>query len=895
MSSFDPFRPTPRALVALTLSMLAPLAMAGCGGDSVTPGADDAAFDANLDGATLDAPLADAPRTDVGPGCADADGDGVRAASCGGTDCDDTDPEIHPGQMEVCDAAHRDEDCDPSTVGFRDQDGDGYVDAACCNGTLCGDDCNDTRPTAHPGSTEACDSFDNDCDTAIDEGVLETFYPDTDGDGFGNAAGTTVTGCTTPPGYSTLAMATDCDDTMRGVNPSAMEICDAAMVDENCDGEHNPPSLCSCNAGDPPRACALPGICASGREMCSGGAWGMCTVMPRAESCNGLDDDCDNSVDEMLTVLCYADTDNDTFPDALDSAPSTHCPDASRTSVGGCPTGTTNRVPDPTNVDCGPADSTVHPGVAEVCNGIDDNCVMGIDEGLTVACYTDADNDHYAPSGATASARCIDATRPAFGGCPVGLTSMPPGSAPDCNDSATGGGINPGATEVCDAGSVDEDCDGMHNEGCNCTVTGTPVSCQMALGLMGACASGTTLCTAGAWGPCSVMPTTETCNTVDDDCDGTVDDGVDVACCTDTDRDGWTVSLTPTMRACSCPPGTITCPGVGTALDCNDSSMAVHPTATEICNGIDDNCTMGIDEGLTVVCYADADNDHYAPSSATMSSQCRDSSAPRASFGGCPTGYTNVAPGGAPDCNDASGAVHPGATEVCNGIDDNCVGGVDEGVTTTYYRDADGDTYGNAAMTTQACSLPSGYTTRAMDCNDGDITMHPGAAETCDNIDSDCSSGGGATTDEDVDGDHHSPTTSVCSGGWAKDDCLDTNAAVHPGASYGATPYCTDGSTTFTDCGTYFSCTASCGALVRHASFDFDCSGAEQPQPSYASCAASGGICTMFTSACPPVPQVPGTAYSGADCGRARPFWGCACSGTSCVGSSTVSRTLSCR
>ena len=45
MSSFDPFRPTPRALVALTLSMIAPLAMAGCGGDSVTPGADDAAFE----------------------------------------------------------------------------------------------------------------------------------------------------------------------------------------------------------------------------------------------------------------------------------------------------------------------------------------------------------------------------------------------------------------------------------------------------------------------------------------------------------------------------------------------------------------------------------------------------------------------------------------------------------------------------------------------------------------------------------------------------------------------------------------------------------------------------------------------------------------------------------
>ena len=457
-------------------------ALAGCGGDTSVPGTDDtgidgARLDASADAAGLDGATSDAPHTDVGSGCIDADGDGARSASCGGSDCDDADAEAYPGHAEVCDATGHDEDCDPSTVGFRDQDSDGYVDAACCNGSHCGDDCNDTRPTAHPGGTEACDSFDNDCDASTDEGVLETFYPDGDGDGFGLATGATVTGCTIPPGYSSLADATDCDDTMRGVNPSAMEICDAAMVDENCDDLRNPASLCACNAGDPPRACALPGICASGREMCIGGAWGMCTVMPRGESCNGLDDDCDNSVDETLTIVCYADTDNDTYPDGLGAAQSTPCPDSSRPSVGGCPSGTTNRVPDASNVDCGPSDSTVHPLATETCNDVDDDCEGGIDEGVSAQCYTDGDNDTYAPAGATASRRCQDPARGAVGFCPTGFTNQAPGARPDCDDAAFGS--NPGALELCDGATVDEDCDGMQNEGCSCTVTGSPVSCQM--------------------------------------------------------------------------------------------------------------------------------------------------------------------------------------------------------------------------------------------------------------------------------------------------------------------------------------------------------------------------------------------------------------------------------
>jgi len=63
----------------------------------------------------------------------DRDGDGHRAIECGGDDCDDDDPGRYPGRPEVCDAAGHDEDCDPRTAGFKDDDGDGFVDAECRN------------------------------------------------------------------------------------------------------------------------------------------------------------------------------------------------------------------------------------------------------------------------------------------------------------------------------------------------------------------------------------------------------------------------------------------------------------------------------------------------------------------------------------------------------------------------------------------------------------------------------------------------------------------------------------------------------------------------------------------------------------------------------------------
>lgn len=89
-------------------------------------------------------------------GC-DKDGDGSKSKACGGNDCDDNDVNRYPGNTEVCDKNNKDEDCNPATVGNKDRDGDGYIDANCCNKNEqnklnCADDCNDNNRAIIPGS-----------------------------------------------------------------------------------------------------------------------------------------------------------------------------------------------------------------------------------------------------------------------------------------------------------------------------------------------------------------------------------------------------------------------------------------------------------------------------------------------------------------------------------------------------------------------------------------------------------------------------------------------------------------------------------------------------------------------------------------------------------------------
>lgn len=527
---------------------------------------------------------------------ADLDMDGVESVDCGGFDCDDADPTRAPGNDEFCDIAHHDEDCDPATFGVRDGDMDTYADASCCNedaaGELvCGRDCDDTRAATNPGTSEVCNGLNDDCDAATDESVLRTYTIDSDGDGHGSAdpGAMTMEACFTPADYAESA--DDCNDAERGINPGVPEICDEGDVDENCDTIVNPPALCDCT---PPmtRDCMLPGLCAAGREMCVDGRWAMCTVAPAPEVCNEDDDDCDASTDEGLTVLCWADDDNDRY--AASGAPTDDaCPVMGRPEVGGCPPGFTNRAPFAMDIDCREMDGSIHPFAPEICNMIDDDCDSMLDEGVAIICYTDVDDDSYGVGGPRSL--CPVLGRPEVGGCPVGFTNRPPALGADCNDMDPM--ISPAALEICDAAMVDENCDGMPNPPSDCMcVDMSTRPCP----LPGVCATGNQTCVAGRWSSCSVSPSPEVCDSDDDDCDGRVD------------------------------------------------------------------------EGLVVDCYADGDDDTYAIATAMIEPQCR--AAGRDAVGGCPFGFTNRAPGaGAIDCDDTDDLRHPGAPERCNRLDDDCV------------------------------------------------------------------------------------------------------------------------------------------------------------------------------------------------------------------------------
>jgi len=196
--------------------------------------------------------------------------------------------------------------------------------------------------------------------------------------------------------------------------------------------------------------------------------------------------------------------------------------------------------------------------------------------------------------------------------------------------------------------------------------------------------------------------------------------------------------------------------------DCDDSDRNVFLGATEVCDqaGIDDDCdptTLGID----------ADEDGFP------STRC-----------------CNGPPGGlrcGEDCDDARASANPDAPEVCNGLDDDCDGSLDEGVTITFYRDADGDSYGDVTVTMEACSPPTGWTILSGDCNDANPNVSPGRPESClvRGADDDC--------DGNID--------EIC-------DCspADPPIACGPGAPEAGRGVCRDGTQVCSSAGTYGDC-----------------------------------------------------------------------------------------
>jgi predicted outer membrane repeat protein len=122
------------------------------------------------------------------------------------------------------DSADSAADTGDSSSGPVDADGDGYDTTT---------DCDDTDARVHPGAEEVCDGLDDDCDGLVDEALGSDWYPDADGDGYGDAGATPTATCT--PDVAWVEDHTDCDDTNPAVHPGAKEIlCDS--IDNDCDG-----------------------------------------------------------------------------------------------------------------------------------------------------------------------------------------------------------------------------------------------------------------------------------------------------------------------------------------------------------------------------------------------------------------------------------------------------------------------------------------------------------------------------------------------------------------------------------------------------------------------------------------------------------------------------------
>ncbi len=589
-------------------------------------------------------------------------------------DCVDTDEDIHPGAPELCN--NKDDDCEGGTdeeFPLKGQACDGPDGDQCkegvwtCDLLQTGVVCTDNTDT----NIETCNGADDDCDGLTDEkdaNGCTDFYYDGDRDGWG----TSLSQCLCQgAGNYTAAKTGDCDDTDGAVFPGAPEKCNG--VNDDCDGQTDedfPLKGQACDGADGD-------LCEEGTYVCNAAGDGVeCTdaMETNPETCNGQDDDCDGQTDEDFPLKGQP-------CDGMDGDL--------------CKEGTYVCNALGTGLDCTDQTGTT----VELCNDQDDDCDGQTDEDFPLkgqAC-DGADGDD-----------CKEGVWQCGGGALV------------CSD-VTGTNL-----DVCN--EQDDDCDGLTDEdfsqkGQACD---GPDEDQCKEGVFVCNAQGTGLDCNDATGT-----NVESCNNVDDDCDGGTDEDFPQkgqAC------DGADTDL--------CKEGNWVCNQAGTGLDCGDNTG----NNAELCNNQDDDC--------------DAVTDEDFPEKGQSCDGGDDDSCKEGTF-------VCNANGSGLDCNDNTGT----NVELCNNQDDDCDGTTDEDFPQKGQPcdGADGDLCKEGIYFCNAQGT-------GLDCNDYTNTN----TEACDGEDDDCD----GQTDEDDPLDmcgtvaHGSPQcaagacVAVCDAGWYDVDHL---------------------------------------------------------------------------------------------------------------------------
>ena len=859
-------------------------------GAAIYPGAPelcaDSTVDNNCNGVSTDVDTNAADTVDF---YSDQDGDGysinVTAKFCAGTtnagyvatlsnpiDCNDTVAAINPGATEVCDVANTDENCnnfaDNDDIGaadagktdfYSDADNDTYsVNAASrfCDlpagyEVAAEGDCNDNDAAINPGAVENCANIlvDDDCDGDISAAEAidsVSYYVDGDQDGFGSGAATKS--CTAIVGSVTNN--SDCDD--------------ARLLYADNDGDtYGAGAAIACGV-------QLNTDCNDANPAINPGAAELCADSTVDNNCNLDATDVDaNAADK---VDFWQDTDGDTYTSGVAGK---FCP------------GTINAGYRPycsAPLDCNDNAFLIHPGAVENCAnlGIDNDCddVNDAAEAIdSVSYYTDADSDNYGAGTATKSCSPIAGS----------VTNNT-----DCND--TNAAIRPGAAELCADSTIDNNCNGVATDVDTNAADkvdfyrdqdGDTYSINMTAKFCAGTTNAGYVATLSNPIDCddnnaAISPgAVERCNSIDDNCNGQIDDGVTFTpYYRDADNDGFG---NPLVTESNCT-GVIPTGFVSNSTDCNDGNAAINPGAAELCadSTVDNNCNgvttdVDVDAADKVDFFRDQDLDTYSIN--TTAKFCT---------GTINAGWKSTLSSPI-DCNDLVAAIYPGAAELCTDstVDNNC-----NGITTDvdanapgkvdYCRDEDGDGY-SINVTAKFCpgTTNAGYLANCsdpIDCDDTNGAIYPGAPELCadSTIDNNCNA---VVTDvdanaadkvdffrdQDLDTYSINVTDKFCPGttnpGWKSTlsnpiDCNDLNAVVYPGAVENCANLGTDN-----DCDGSNAESEAIDLISFYADTDLD--GCGDPANSANACSVPAGYVANSTDGCP----ADGAKCSAGTCG----------------------------